>query len=243
VRMVLVHPGPVLLPELDPRLGRYTAGELARRGIEVRTGVRVTGVDGTGVSLSDDTTVPAATVVWTAGTMANPVLDGTPCRKDRGRIVVTARLEVPGWPGVWALGDCAAIPTPDGKGQQPPTAQHAIREARVAADNIIAALRGRPREAFAFPGLGQLAAIGRRAGVAQILGFRFSGFMAWLLWRSIYLAKLPRLERKVRVALDWALDLVFSKDLVQLPTSRGEAATPALPHPAPTAGPVIRAGT
>jgi NADH dehydrogenase len=237
VRMVLVHPGEVILPELDPRLGRYAGDQLRTRGVDVRTGTRVLAVAPDGVVLSDGTTVGARTIVWTAGTTANPALGPLACAKDRGRIVVTAELNAPGWPGVWALGDCAAIPNPVTGGQQPPTAQHAIREARVAAENIIAAVEGRPARPFRFPGLGQLAAIGRRTGVAQIFGFRFSGFLAWLLWRAIYLSKLPRFERKVRVALDWTLDVVFSKDLVQIQTGRepaladveGDAAWPTPP--------------
>jgi NADH dehydrogenase len=223
VRMVLVHPGEIILPELDPRLGRYAGQELRARGVDVRTGTRVLAVSEKGVILSDGTSVDARTIVWTAGTTANPVLGPLPCAKDRGRIVVTPELNAPEWPGVWALGDCAAIPNPLTGGQHPPTAQHAIREARVAADNIISAVLGNPGRAFRFPGLGQLAAIGRRAGVAQIFGLRFSGFIAWLLWRAIYLSKLPRIERKVRVALDWTLDVVFSKDLVQIQTGREPA--------------------
>ena len=221
VRMVLVHPGETILPELDPRLGRYAERVLGGRGVDIRTGVRVTAATTEGVALSDGTEVPARTVVWTAGTAANPTLAGLPCQTARGRLAVNERLELPEWPGVWALGDCAAVPDLQKGGYHPPTAQHAIRQARVAADNIIAAAQGRPGRAFRFPGLGQLAAIGRRSGVAQILGFRFSGFPAWFLWRTIYLAKLPRFERKVRVALDWTLDLVFSKDLVEFQTSRG----------------------
>jgi NADH dehydrogenase len=124
-------------------------------------------------------------------------------------------MEVPEWPGVWAVGDCASIPDKSTGKPYPPTAQHAIRQGRVLARNISAVLRGGQKKPFVFTTLGQLAAIGRRSGVAQILGFRFSGFVAWWLWRTIYLSKLPRLEKKCRVALDWTLDLLFSKDLVQ----------------------------
>jgi NADH dehydrogenase len=233
VRMVLVHPGPVLLPELDPALGEYAGRELQRQGIDVRINTKVTAMTGHGVTLSDGTVLPSRTLIWTAGTTANPVLGMLPCDKDRGRVVVDATLAVPRFRGVWALGDCAAIPDPETGRQQPPTAQHAIREARVVAENIVAQLEDRPLKPFRFPGLGQLAAIGRRRGVAQILGFRFSGFVAWLMWRTIYLSKLPRFERKVRIALDWTLDLVFSKDIVQFQTFRERALShsepPALP--------------
>jgi len=233
VRMVLVHPGAVILPELDPKLGAYAGRVLAKRGVEVRTGLKVTGVSGNLVTLSDGTTLNVSTLVWTAGTATHPVLASLACPREEGRLKVTEQMAVVEWPGVWALGDCAAIPDPATGRAFPPTAQHAIREARTAADNIIAGVQGRSGRPFRFPGLGQLAAIGRRTGVAQILGFRFSGFIAWLLWRAIYLAKLPRLERKVRVALDWGLDLVFSKDLVEIQTSRtGGPASTVLAMPA-----------
>jgi NADH dehydrogenase len=129
--------------------------------------------------------------------------------------VVNEFLEVPGRPGLWALGDCASIADKKSGRPYPPTAQHALRQGKVLGKNIAAALTGGTRKPFAFSTLGQLAAIGRRTGVANILGFKFSGFIAWWLWRTIYLSKLPRIEKKLRVTLDWTLDLVFSKDLVQ----------------------------
>jgi NADH dehydrogenase len=140
--------------------------------------------------------------------------------KERGRLVVTEYLEVSGQPGVWALGDCALVPDKKAGGFCPPTAQHALREGRLLARNIAAEIRGGEKRPFVFRTIGQLAAIGRRTGVANILGVNFSGFVAWWLWRTIYLSKLPRLEKKLRVALDWTLDLVFSKDLVQFMTLR-----------------------
>jgi NADH dehydrogenase len=137
---------------------------------------------------------------------------------ERGRIVVDPFLRVPQLPGVWALGDCAHIADPATGGAFPPTAQHALREGRCVARNIVAGLRGERMTPFTFSTIGLLATIGRRTGVANILGVNFSGFVAWWLWRTIYLAKLPRLEKKVRVAIDWTLDVLFSKDLVQFST-------------------------
>ncbi len=223
IRVVLVHSGPVLLPELSPKLGTYTQRQLAKRGVEVRLNTSVTAVSDFGVQLSDGTRLRAETIVWTAGTATNPLLADLPCEKDRGRIRVRPSLDVPKWPGVWALGDCAAIPNERDGGTHPPTAQHALREGRLLARNIAAVKRGQETRPFRFSTIGQLAAIGRRTGVANILGRNFSGFVAWWLWRTIYLAKLPRFERKVRVALDWTLDLVFSKDLVQFQTVRETA--------------------
>jgi len=239
IRMVLVHPGEVILPELSESLGRYAERKLEERGMEVRARTKVSAVTETSVTLSDGTTFAASTLIWTAGTTPNPLLAMLPCTKDRGRLCVNEYLEVPGWPGVWALGDCALVPNGASGAFHPPTAQHAIREGRCVARNIVAALRGGSRRPFAFRTIGQLASLGRRTGVAQILGFNFSGFIAWWLWRTIYLSKLPRFEKKCRVALDWTLDLVFSKDLVKFltatgvtishpPTERVEAATVAL---------------
>jgi NADH dehydrogenase len=220
VRMVLVHAGPVILPELGGELGAYAQRKLIARGIEIHVGTRVERVTDEEVHLSNGTVVPATTVIWTAGTSPHPMVAELPCARERGRIAVDEYLEVPEWPGVYALGDCAAIPDRRTGGTHPPTAQHALREGRVAAHNVAAAIRGGRRKAFDFGGLGQLAAIGHRTGVAKILGFTFSGFVAWWLWRTIYLSKLPRTEKKLRVALDWTLDLFFPKDLVQFLTVR-----------------------
>jgi NADH dehydrogenase len=172
--------------------------------------------------------IKTKTLVWTAGTSPNPLFAALPCRKDKGKVIANAFMEVPEWPGVWAVGDCAMIPDPQGK-PYPPTAQHALRQGKVLAQNIAAAIRdskalaGGKKKPFIFKTLGQLAAIGHRTGVANVFGFNFSGFLAWWMWRTIYLSKLPRFEKKVRVALDWTLDLFFSKDLVQFQTLRAPA--------------------
>jgi len=224
LRVVLVHPGDHILPELGESLGHYAQVQLERRGVEVRLGTRVAGYDGREVALSDGTKIATRMLIWTAGITPPPLLSDLPCKKDRGRVVANAGLEVPEWPGVWALGDCALVPDALSPGRFcPPTAQHATRQASVLASNIAGALRGQAPRPFRFKIIGLLATIGRRTGVAQILGFRFSGIVAWWLWRGIYLGKLPGVQKKIRVALDWALDLVFSKDLVQLPTLRSPA--------------------
>jgi NADH dehydrogenase len=221
LRMVLVHAGPELLPELGDALGAYARAKLGGRGVEIRTATHVSAITPTEVRLDDGTMIPSRFVVWTAGTSPHPLLGRLPVALDRGRAVVDQQLRVPGRAGVWALGDCAVVPNPRTGTPHPPTAQHAIREGRVLADNILATLGGRPVRAFEFATIGQLAAIGRRTGVARIFGVNFSGFIAWWLWRSIYLMKLPGLDRKLRVALDWTLDLFFSRDLVQFVTDRG----------------------
>ena len=146
-------------------------------------------------------------------------------------MVVDPYLQVPGWPGVWAVGDCACIPHPETGQPFPPTAQHAVREGRRLADNLHAAIRGGTSKPFTFRTLGQLATIGRRTAVANILGVSFSGMVAWWLWRTIYLAKLPRLRKRFRVALDWTLDLFLSKDLVQFLPGRGQSGPAEGPAP------------
>jgi len=220
IRTVLVHAGSTILPELGPELGAYAQRRLAERGIEILTDAKVSSVGEDGVLLAEGRMIPSRLVVWTAGTAPHPLMHGLPCGLDRGRIVVDDTLAVPGWPNVWSLGDCAVVPDRRTGRPHPPTAQHALREARTAASNIVASTRGKRLNAFDFRTIGQLAAIGRRTGVARVFGINFSGFFAWWLWRTIYLSKLPRFEKKVRVALDWTLDLIFAKDFVQFLTVR-----------------------
>jgi NADH dehydrogenase len=215
LRIVLVEHGSMILPEPGSELGKYAQQKLEERQIEFRLGTKVTGLSERSVELSDGTILPARTLIWTAGTAPCPILEPLACKKERGRIAVNDFLEVPGYPGVWALGDCAFITDKKTGSAYPPTAQDALRQGQILGRNIVATIKGGSKKLFAFSTLGQLAAIGKRTGVAKILGFKFSGFIAWWLWRTIYLSKLPRLEKKLRVTLDWTLDLVFSKDLVQ----------------------------
>ncbi len=219
VRVIVVDPGDHILPELGPRLGNYAMSKLRTRGVEICLGRRVSKYDGKEVVLDDGSAIATRMLVWTAGITPSPLVSGLPCALQHGRVLTDACMQVPDWPAVWALGDCALVPDPLQPGKfYPPTAQHATRQAVVLADNIAAALAGRPLRPFRFKLLGLLAAIGRRVGVAEILGMRFSGFIAWWLWRGIYLSKLPGLQKKVQVAIAWMLDVVFSKDLVQIPT-------------------------
>lgn len=215
LRIILIEAAGAILPELGPKLGAYAQEKLAQRGVEFRMKTAVKSVSDSEVRLSDASTIKTNLLVWTAGVAPNPLLNILECAKERGRLITNEFLEVEGWPGVWALGDCAAVPDLSTGKSCPPTAQHALRQGKIVADNILAAISGGRRRAFRFKTIGALASIGKRTGVARILGVNFSGFVAWWLWRTIYLSKLPRFEKKVRVALDWALDLLFSKDLVQ----------------------------
>jgi len=214
LRVMLVHSGSVILPELGESLGRYTQEVLARRGVEVLLKSRVKSMTENSVFLVDSVAISSSTLVWTAGTAPSPIISSLPCAKERGRILVNQFLGVPNWPDVWAVGDCAFVPDIRNPGKShPPTAQHAIREGKVVAQNIAAVLLGRRLKPFSFRTIGLLASIGRRMGVARIFGFNFSGFFAWWMWRTVYLSKLPGLDKKVRVAFDWTLDLLFPKDV------------------------------
>ncbi|HEY6292248.1 MAG TPA: NAD(P)/FAD-dependent oxidoreductase [Terriglobia bacterium] len=241
LRLVLVHAGEEILPELTPSLGRYARDQLRRRGVEIRLKTSVTGYDGKEIALNDGTKIATRMVIWTAGTAAPPLLAGLPCAQQRGRILADEYLQVKDWPGLWALGDCALVPDLTNPGKFcPPTAQHATRQAPVLAGNILAAMRGQPLRPFRFKIIGLLATIGRRHAVAEVFGLRFSGIIAWWMWRSIYLSKLPGLQKKVRVMIDWTLDLIFSKDIVQLRTLRRpiqDAEEPSTTEPSEPASP------
>src|SRR5437868_13865092 len=212
IRVVVVHPGNFILPELGEELGRYAERKLSQRKVEIIKGARVAGYDGSVVKLTDGTSIPATTLIWTAGVKPSAAIESLDCKKERGRLLVNEYLAVPGVSGLWAAGDCAAVPDGYETGNFfPPTAQHGLREAIRAAKNIEAAIDGRPLKPFVFTTLGQLATIGRRTGVAMVFGFKFSGLIAWAMWRSIYLMKLPGLAKKPRVIIDWTLDLLFGR--------------------------------
>ena len=216
IRCVLVHSGDRILPEMDPSLAEYAQRLLTRRGVELKLKARVKAATSESVVLNTGETIPARTLVSTAPSGPTPLVTALDCTKEKGRMVVNSCLELDGHAGrVWALGDCAAIRMSDGTAA-PPTAQHATREAELVANNIAAAIKGRPQKPFQFAGLGKLGALGHRSAVAEILGFKISGFLAWFLWRTIYLMKMPGLDRKIRVGLDWMTSLVFPPDLVQL---------------------------
>jgi NADH dehydrogenase len=220
LRVVLVHSGKVVLPELGARLGRYAQRKLQQRGVELLLETRVTGYEHDAVEVVPGNPIGTMSLVWTAGIMPAAALSPLPLGKLKGRVKVNDFLEVAGHEGVvWAVGDCAAVPDADG-GVHPPTAQHAMRQAVAAARNVEAVLYGHARKPFRFSTIGQLASIGHRTGVAQILGLRFSGFAAWWLWRAVYLGKLPGLSKKLRVAIKWSLDLLFPREIEQLVTLR-----------------------
>lgn len=220
--IVLVHARDRILPELSESLGRYAQESMAARGVTFRLNCRLNDCRLGAVILSDGE-LRAQTLVWTAGTAPNPLIRASGLETDRrGAVIVDSTMAVTGHAGVWAIGDCASLK--DGKTGSPcpPTAQFALREARVLARNIRAAVRGRTLEPFHFDSLGALCVVGHHTACAELsvpfarqTSVRFRGLLAWLMWRGIYLGKLPGLERKVRVLSDWVIELFFPRDIVQ----------------------------
>jgi NADH dehydrogenase len=219
-RWVLVDAAPRILPEIPARLGAYAARHLARQGIELRTGTTLASVDGDGCDLSDGTRIAARTLVWTAGVRANPVLAdlGLPL-DERGRVQVGPSLLVAGRDDVWALGDCAAVPNAATAGRtDPPTCQHALRQARRLAKNLRAVAAGRETRPYRYRMLGQVATLGRHKGIADALGLQLSGFAGWWVTRSYHLIQLPLTTRKLRIVADWTSSLFFRRDIAELGT-------------------------
>ena len=217
VRIVLVEAAKTLLLGLPARMGEYSERFLKRRGVEVITGDGVKLADDDGLELSDGRRIETRTIVWSAGVRPRALaVSGDLPRGKGGTIAVAPDMSVPGFPGLWALGDCASIPDGSG-GFYPATAQHALREGPVLADNIIARLQGKPTKPFHYAALGMMASLGARKAVAQLPGNRvLTGFPAWFLWRTYYLLRLPGLDRKLRVAFDWTLELLFPRDISEL---------------------------
>jgi len=223
-RTLLVHPGERLLPELGAKLARYAQRQLERRGVEVLLKTKIAAAGPGYVEVEGERRIETHLLVWAGGVKPSPVIDTLSCpRGKHGGIVVDGTMALAGHPGVWALGDCAEIPRQGGKGHYAPTAQNASREGALVARNIVSCLRGEQPRPFAYKPIGELAIVGKRTGVASLYGRRFSGPLAWAMWRLIYLAKMPQRGKRVRVALDWLLDLLFGREIAALPIDRSRA--------------------
>jgi NADH dehydrogenase len=223
-RVVLVHSRQMVLSELGERLGKYATRKLRDAGIDLRLGRRVRRIEAGLVELDDGTAIPAGTIVSTVGNAPNPILAGLPTARDaRGWPTPDATFALPGLDRVWAIGDCASITDPKTGGPMPATAQHAIREGPHAARNVLAALDGQPQTPFAYGQLGMLVSLGRFKAVGEVLGIKVSGLVGWFLWRAYYLSRLPTLDRRIRVAIDWTLDLMLKHDIVEISVRRTRA--------------------
>ena len=222
VRVVLVHAHDRILPELSESLGHYARTKMEERGVEFRLNARLTDAQ-PGIIVLGDGEIRSETLVWTAGTTPSPIIKALNVEKDKhGAVKVDANLAIPNCTGLWALGDCAAITDAKSGKPCPPTAQFALREAVTLASNVAAHLAGRPMKKFHFDSLGALCVIGHQTACAELTvpfartrALRFSGLLAWLMWRGIYLSKLPGPERKIRVLFDWTVELFFPRDIVQ----------------------------
>jgi NADH dehydrogenase len=219
-KVTLIDRGDRILSALEPELSAYAAEQLRRRRVELRLGESVSEIRSDRVRLTSGPWLTTRTVIWAAGIAPPPALDGMDLPRDqRGYVECEPDLRVKGFENVWGIGDAAVNSAPDGSAY-PATAQHAVRQGQWCARNIAAAIRGRPTEPCRIKGRGSLAALGCRTGVASVMGVKVSGFAAWWLWRTVYLAKMPGVARKVRVALDWTLGLLFPREIVQLGVHR-----------------------
>jgi NADH dehydrogenase len=226
IRVVLLHGQNRLLPELSASLGEFAGRKMRMHGLDVRLEARAARIDDRAVTLTSGEIIPAGTVICTIGTQPNSLVTDSPLPKERGRVKVNADMSVPGFDGIWALGDCAAVPNKlDGK-ISPPTAQFADRQARQLAGNIASNLRGRATTAFSFKPVGQLSTIGHNKAVAEMFGIKLSGFVAWLLWRGVYLLKIPTLARKSRLFLEWNWAMFFPPDISHLGYRRTRRSVP-----------------
>jgi NADH:ubiquinone reductase (H+-translocating) len=215
-RLVLVHSGAYLLPQIGEELGKYCEVQLRSRGIEVRLNTRVDAITAGRAILNTGDMIETNTVVTTVGNATNPVIkkliDRYQLPNDRGRLSTEPTMQVKGYANLWSAGDCSAVPQTDGS-VSPATAQFAMRQGTLLGKNILAARNSQPLEPFHFKTLGEMASLGHRNAVGKVLGFKVSGFLGWLMWRATYLYKLPGLEQKVKVFLEWSLELLFPRDI------------------------------
>lgn len=215
INMVLISARNEILPELNKKLGQAARSYLEKMGVRIITNVRAVGAGESHIELSDGEIIPCTTLIWTGGVTTSSMIATLNCEHDkRGRVLVDKYLRLKGFPEVFALGDCAAIPDVDTGKFYPPTAQHALRASRVVAQNIKNILEGNSdlRE-FSYNSKGMMATIGNKAGVASLMGLSISGVLAWIIWRTYYLSHLPTLESKVKIGIGWAINLFFGTDL------------------------------
>ena len=246
LRVTLLQDAPRLLLELPAALGVTAADSLSERGVAVRLHSRARQVDADGVTLDSGERLESATVICTIGTRPNPLTERLGVPLQRGRVETAADLSVPGAPGVWAIGDCALVRNHAGDRHRPaeagpalpasfapPTAQFAVAEANALAHNLLDRLAGRPTRPFAYTARGMMATTGHLKGVAQIAGVPLAGLPAWLLWRAVYLLRMPTLGRKLRIWVEWTWGMFFPADITHLRFTRTHEADADLPPPAP----------
>ena len=224
IRVVVLEALSSILPGFSEKLAKFAYEKLIQRGIDIRLNTAVTSFDGTEVLVKslenrenkNIEAIQTKTLVWTAGVTPVDTIKNSIFKTEKGKIIVNEFLEIPDFPGVFAVGDCCQIIDPITKKPYAPTAQLAEAHAKIAAHNLYALIRNKQKKNFEYKSKGQMAIIGKRSGIASVFGMNIHGFLAWWLWRSVYLSKISRLEKRVRVLLDWTIDLFFDRDISRL---------------------------
>jgi len=224
IRVVVLEALSSILPGFSEKLAKFAYEKLIQRGIDIRLNTAVTSFDGTEVLVKslenrenkNIEAIQTKTLVWTAGVTPVDTIKNSIFKTEKGKIIVNEFLEIPDFPGVFAIGDCCQTIDPSTKKPYAPTAQLAEAHAKIAAHNLYALIRNKQKKNFEYKSKGQMAIIGKRSGIASVFGMNIHGFLAWWLWRSVYLSKISRLEKRVRVLLDWAIDLFFDRDISRL---------------------------
>ena len=235
LKVVVIEALPMILPGFNEKLAEFAKQKLIERGIDIKLQTAITSFDGNEVTTKsidqnpkdplDESKVDSIrtkTLIWTAGVTPVSTIQRSMLKTDRGKVIVNDYLEVQDFPGVFAIGDCALFLNPETKRPFPPTAQIAEAQAKTAAKNLIALIKNSKKEKFEYHSKGQMAIIGKRSGIATFLGMNISGFWAWLIWRSVYLSKIPTLDKQIRVLLDWVIDLFFDRDISRLKIMKRE---------------------
>jgi NADH:ubiquinone reductase (H+-translocating) len=235
LKVVVIEALPMILPGFNEKLAEFAKEKLIERGIDIKLQTAITSFDGNEVTTKlidqnpkdqvDESKVDSIitkTLIWTAGITPVSTIQRSMLKTDRGKVIVNDYLEVQDFPGVFAIGDCALFLNPETKRPFPPTAQIAEAQAKIAAKNLTALIKNSEKEKFEYHSKGQMAIIGKRSGIATFLGMNISGFWAWLIWRNVYLSKIPTLDKQVRVFLDWTIDLFFDRDISRLKMMKHE---------------------
>ena len=232
IQVVVLEALPSILPGFSEKLAKFANEKLIQRGIDIRLKTAVTSFDGTEVIVkklldsadeSEQNSIQTKTLVWTAGVTPIDTIKNSIFKTERGKILVNEFLEVVDWPGVFAIGDCCQVKSPDGSKPQPPTAQVAEAQAETAAHNLYSLIKNKEMKKYDYEFRGQMAVIGKRTGIASVFGMNVHGFLAWWLWRNYYLSKMPKFDKRFRVMLDWFVDLFFDRDISRLKFLRKES--------------------
>jgi NADH dehydrogenase len=235
LKVVVIEALPMILPGFNEKLAEFAKQKLIERGIDIKLQTAITSFDGNEVTTKsidqnpkdsvDESKVDSIrtkTLIWTAGVTPVNTIKRSMLKTDRGKVIINEYLEVQDFPGVFAIGDCALFLNPETKRPFPPTAQIAEAQAKTAAKNLTALIKNSEKEEFEYHSKGQMAIIGKRSGIATFLGMNISGFWAWLIWRNVYLSKIPTLDKQIRVFLDWVIDLFFDRDISRLKMMKRE---------------------